>query len=86
MLPHLWQRSDLCKKVQEFKNHKMVTYYLQNEPLLMFFACQGAEQCRRVMLQTEKNILLVSAVNRLSMPKKSFTGVLACKTHEVIRR
>ena len=23
----------------------------------MFFACQGAEQCRRVMLQTKKNIL-----------------------------
>ena len=35
----------------------MLTYYLQNEPLLMFFACQGAEQCRRVMLQTKKKIL-----------------------------
>ena len=35
----------------------MLTYYLQNEPLPKYFACQGAEQCRRVMLQTKKNIL-----------------------------
>ena len=33
----------------------MLTYYLQNEPLPKYFACQGAEQCRRVMLQTKKN-------------------------------
>ena len=56
MLPRLWQRSGFCQKVQDLKNYKMLTYYLQNEPLPKYFACQGAEQCRRVMLQTKKNI------------------------------
>ena len=35
----------------------MLTYYLQNEPLPKIFACQGAEQCRHVMLQSRKIIL-----------------------------
>ena len=54
MLPRLWQRSGFCQKVQDLKNYKMLTYYLQNEPLPKYFACQGAEQRRRVMLQTKK--------------------------------
>ena len=44
----------------------MLTYYLQNEPLPKYFACQGAEQCRRVMLQTKKNILYDEGMNGLT--------------------
>ena len=54
------QRSDFCQKVQDVRSHKMLTYYLQNEPLPKIFARQRAEQCRHVMLQSRKIILYLS--------------------------